>query len=36
MREFITPPQHENFIAKNLFEPVGEIIKGEFYLAMKR
>ena len=31
MSEFITPPQHENFIAKNLFEPVGEIIKG--YIA---
>ncbi len=34
MREFITPPQHENFIAKNLFEPVGEIIKGVLHISI--
>ena len=26
MNEFVTPPNHENFVAKNLFESVGEII----------
>ena len=26
MSEFITPPNHENFLAKNLFSSVGEII----------
>jgi mannose-6-phosphate isomerase-like protein (cupin superfamily) len=28
MKDFITPPKHVNFIAKKLFENVGEIIDG--------
>lgn len=28
MSELITPPHHENFVAKALFESVGEIIDG--------
>lgn len=28
MSEFITPPNHENFVAKALFESVGKIIDG--------
>ena len=28
MNEFITPSNHENFLAKNLFDSVGEIING--------
>lgn len=28
MNEFVTPPNHENFKAKKLFESMGEIIDG--------
>ena len=28
MSGFITPPNHENFVAKPLFESAGEIIDG--------
>lgn len=28
MNEFVTPPNHKKFVAKNLFESVGEIIDG--------
>lgn len=28
MKEFKTPPNHKNFLAKKLFESMGEIIDG--------
>lgn len=28
MNEFITPPNHEKFVVKKLFESIGEIIDG--------
>ena len=35
MNEFVTPPNHEKFLAKKLFESVGEIIvkKDESFLV---
>ena len=34
MSEFTTPHNHEKFIAKNLFESVGEIIKGQLHISI--